>query len=261
MDRMRMRMILLLVGTAVLGAGAAHAQGHDPAAAAQRLREQQRDTPAARARLLAEKHAWLQRLVGRFHGESVDSTVRASLQPFQSTSTYSSVSSETPETAWSQLFYTRSAQKQGRAECVALEAEVGVSCLLDLKTQQGEGTMTAFRVMLPLVPPDDYGRIPESHGSLHLGLVDATRMEWVALDGNTAIFKVDCTKAVPGMRARMSRRARTALCRQQVRITARPDGSRVKVSLESSASRTTLMDLNRARPQNAGGGDGLRSGQ
>jgi hypothetical protein len=258
MDGMRIVMASLLVGTAVLGAGTACAQGHDPALAAQRLREQLRETPAARARLLAEKHAWLQRLVGRFHGESVDSTVRASSQPFQVTS---SASSELPETAWTQLYYSRGPQKQGRAECVALDTEVGVSCLLDLKTQKGEGSMTAFRVMLPLLPPDDYARIPEAHGSLHMGLVDATRMEWVALEGNTAIFKVDCTKAGLGTRARMSRRARQALCRQQVRITARPDGSRVKMSVETSASRTTLMDLNRARPQNAGEEGGLRSGQ
>jgi hypothetical protein len=257
MDCMRMTMASLLVGTAMLGAGAVCAQGHDPAAAAQRIREQLRETPAARATQLAEKHAWLRRLVGRFHGESVDSTVRSYTQRSQTPSIYSS---ETQETAWSQLYYSRSQEKQGRAECVALDTEPGVSCLLDLKTPQGEGAMTAFRVMLPLLPPDDYGRIPVSHGTLYMGLVDATRMEWVALEGNTAIFKVDCEKGGSSTRTRMGR-TRSALCRQQVRITARPDGSRVKVLLESSASRTTLMDLNRARPQNAGEEAGLRSGQ
>jgi hypothetical protein len=46
-----------------------------------------------------------------------------------------------------------------------------------------------------------------------------------------------------------------------VRITARADGTRVKVSIESGTSRSTLMDLNRARHPNAGEGAVVRSGQ
>jgi hypothetical protein len=253
MDLVRMTIASLLVGTGVLGAGMASAQGHDPAAGAQRMREQLRETPAARAAQLAEKHAWLQRLVGRFHGESVVTHVRVSTQ-------FQTASIDSTETAAEPATYSRGPEKHGRAECVALDAEPGVSCLLDLKTREGEGAMTAFRVLLPLLPPEDYGRIPESHGSLHIGLVEATRMEWVSLEDNTAVFKVDCSKE--GLaRSRMSSWARIALCRQQVRITARPDGSRVKVLIESSGSRSTLMDLNRARPQNAGEDAGLRSGQ
>jgi hypothetical protein len=251
MDRMRMTMTSLLIGATVLGAGAACAQGHDPSAAVQRLRAQLRESPEARARQLAEKHAWLRRLVGQFHGESIDSRMRSQTQQFLVTSIDSS---ETTETR-TQLYYSLGAKKQGRAECVALDTEVGVSCLLDLKTQQGEGSMSAFRVMLPLLPPE--ADIPETHGSLQLGLVESTTMEWVALEGNTATFKVDCSK-VP---SRTRRRSRSYLCGQQVRITARPDGTRVKVSIESGTSRSTLMDLNRGRNSNAAEGAGLRSGQ
>ena len=253
----RMTVTAVLVGAAVLGTGAARAQGHDPAAAAQRMREQLRETPTARARQLAEKHAWLQRLVGRFHGESVEATVRTYIPRTPPPSSYST---EPPEIPLSQLYYSRSPEKQGRAECVALDTEVGVSCLLDLKTPQGEGSISAFRVMLPLLPPDDYGSIPPSHGSLHIGLVQATRLEWVSLDGNTATFKLDCSNAETRQRLRSGRNAGPP-CRQQVRITARPDGSRVKVWMESGASTTTLMDLNRARPQNAEEDAGRRSGQ
>ena len=253
MDHLHRTMTALLVGAAVLGAGAACAQGHDPSAAVQRQRAQMRDSPEARARQLAEKHAWLQRLVGRFHGESIDSRMRSQTQQVQVTSVDLSQTTE----AQTQVYYARGPLKQGRAECVALDTEAGVSCLLDLKTQQGEGSVTAFRVMLPLLAPDD--RIPQSHGSLHIGLVEATRMEWVSLEGNTATFKVDCAKVAS--RSRTGRRVRSSLCGQQVRIMARPDGSRVKVSIESGASRSTLMDLNRARNPNAVEGAGLRSGQ
>lgn len=245
MDRVRTMMTPLLACVALGGATAA-AQGHDPSAAAARARAQQssNESPEARARQVAERQAWLQRLIGRFHAASVDTSYQSGApSSFQS------------DTQSSPVFSSSTAQKQGRAECVALGTENGVSCLLDLRTKQGVSSTTAFRVTLP--PPDAHSLAQQTDGALHMGMVQVTTMAWASLQGDTAIFRAECRKEV----SRNGRKFRSSRCGRQVRITARPDGTRVRVSIESGSLRSTLMDLNRARRPAADEAAGRRSGQ
>lgn len=236
MDRLRMLMSSLLAGAALLHGAAACAQGHDPSGAAQRVRQQRQDTPEERFRQIKERQAWLQRLVGRFHAQSTESRYQYEAQR----------NLAEPDAPSTTTYNSRITRTQGRAECVSLETENGVSCLLDLKTRQGAGSVTAFRVTLP--PPDASSLVRPVDGRLYMGMVQASTWKWESLEGNTAIFKAECRK-VP---RNQGRRASASTCGQRVRITARPDGTRVQVLIESGGLRSTHMDLNRARIHNAG---------
>jgi hypothetical protein len=242
MDRMRMTMTSLLAGVALLGAGAAGAQGRNDLAVTLRSRAQQANqSPEAQAQQLTEKFAWLRRLIGQFHATSDASTMRS---PTWSSSTNS----------FSLPYYSVAPQKQGRAECVPIGNDGEVSCLLDLKPQEGK-SVAALRVTLP-VAPDETGRAREVDGWLRMGAEQRYTMSWVSLQGNTATFKMECPQ-------RPSRRgnARWASCQQRVIVTARPDGTHVKIAIESGGWQSMVIELTRPRHYTAGKGGALRSDQ
>jgi hypothetical protein len=262
MDRLTTMLAAMLAGAAVLAAGPVDAQGHDPGAAAARERAQQAQaSPESTARLLAEKLTWLQRLVGRYHAR----TVQTSGAPYASWPSAYVPDATTP--AWTASYSlsvtdtrsppfpatsSASPDREGRAECVATGIGVDVSCLVDVRAPQGAANLMSFRVSLPQPQLDEIGRMLEMEGSLLMGSGEGTPLKWVALKGNTATFIAVCEKRVSG-----DVRVMQTACGTRVTITARPDGTRVRVLIEPppgsrGSSRylsggTTTVVLNRPR--------------
>lgn len=242
MDRIRRVIIPVLASASVLGSAPASSQARDPFAATLRARAQQQDeSPAARDRRLAERLAWLQRLVGQFHAASTDTAMGTA--------------------AWSSTdgFVTVpvSTRKEGRAECVAIGIGLDVSCLIHFRTPQGAQSVTAIRVTLPVPPPDEMDRVRDITGSLRLGR-DRNPMTWVSLQGNTANFRMDCQKPASGTTAS------SGGCRQQVSILAKPEGTRVRISIYPNgpaSTQNTVIELHRGRHYTAGEDAARRSGQ